>query len=844
MPPEQNNPQASSPQDNSQVIQSVLNDPDFHAMTPKGQKDFLAQHDPDFGKLSDRKFDETIERLAPAAYAQAKRPAAGPKTKVEPTSDAGTVRAASGIVELGKGIADQLGAPMAILNDPETGRPMTGKKIWDSTLNFGKGLTDPFRQLTDRPDSEFQRYLQSHPEANKEGGAKEAWKSLNFTSALFGGDPDQAWRDFGAGMYTSGLASMFTVPAATIGAGKLLKKVVGGSESSEATGRHAVKEDESLAAMIGKSQADRTPIYGEVHDNLWIAQQVRPLLKQWLQESGYVDQRSLEERVVHPDFFSESPATKSMKGRFTGSFPVRRGAKWFQRVEPAFDAQGNPTGKFVSNIRAGARRALEASSGAVDIADRPFRKIAQEYAADSIKDIKPKIIDDLMNSAAEEEKAANPQLARALYNLADRVDDAKNIGELNDIKITANKKIKGALSGVPGKTIGASADTIYAWKIAADSIRQFMYPKLSEISGVDLRQYGAREAAAIRFRDGIHATYFADVDPSQAAEVAKGYLGNLEHGSLWERHVAKRALRFEREPAGEFNLWFKQGVGKLGEGATGEKVEVAPVEQKALPSSSQAPIHRVYGKGQADSFSAVPVRDMTTSSPGEPMFRVNGGIPQELITPYERSTRMEYAGTREVPNPSYEPFEPSSHKGRTGVGGDPAFHKDYYTPPKERKLEIGPKGSITPDRSFTGSPTKRETVWQMIPETSGGDVSRVGPGTMYTTDPQMAYQAMKRLQDYVARAGGGRNITPYAALPSDLQQQIQNSIADLDRQLTQYSAYRGAKPPRRVKITPAKSGRLDKPRRVGRYAGAAVAGQSAPKEDQKEETETREEVNR
>ena len=785
--------------------------------------------------MSDQKFDEVIERLAPAAYAQAKRPPAGPKVTVKPTIAPGTIRVGESLAEAGKGLLKMAEAPMDILNDPETGRPMTGEKMWDNLKSLGLNITEPFKQLSDRPDSEFQRYLNLHPEQANKGG-KDAWKATNFLSAMFGGDPDQAWKDFQAGMYTSGLASLFTVPVATIGTGAATKKLIGGEESVATTGRHAVKEDENLAALMGKTQSDRTPIYGEVRDNVWVAQQVKPLLKQWLQESGYVDQRSLEERMVHPDFFSER-ATQSIKGWRTGAFPYRRGAKWFQRVEPAFDAAGNPTGKFVSNIRAGARRALEASSGAVDIADRPFRQIAKEYATDPIKDIKPQIIDDLLKSAAEEEKS-NPALAKAIYNLADRVDDASNIGELNDLKITANKKIKNALTGVPGKTIGATADTIYAWKIAGDSIRQYMYPKLSELSGVDLREFGAREQAAIRFRDGIHATYFSDVDPSQASEVAKGYLGNLEHGSLWERHVAKRLFRLEREPMGEFNLWFKQGIGKIGKGGTVEKVETIPVEQKALPPSSQVPISKTYGQGPRDSFSVVPIRDVGSEPGGQPMFRVGGGIPQELITPYETTTRRQYAGTREVPNPEYEPFEPSSHKGRS-TEDNPAFVKDRYTAPKERRTEIGPKGSITPERSFTGEPTKKETVWQLFPESTGGDVSRTGPGTMYTTDPQVAYQAMKRLQDYVGGGAGGRNITPYAALPSDLQGQIQSAIADLDRQLTQYSAYKGAKAPRRVKVTPGKAGTIQKPRRITRYGGAATISQGARKETKKEDEELR-----
>jgi hypothetical protein len=41
----------------------------------------------------------------------------------------------------------------------------------------------------------------------------DAWRLVNFLSALMGGDPNQAWEDFGAGSYGTGVARLFTVPS-------------------------------------------------------------------------------------------------------------------------------------------------------------------------------------------------------------------------------------------------------------------------------------------------------------------------------------------------------------------------------------------------------------------------------------------------------------------------------------------------------------------------------------------------------------------------------------------------------------------------------------------------------
>src|SRR5437660_1166880 len=78
-------PREENPAATGDPVQGVLNDPQFYGMTLEGRKNFLAQYDPDFGKMTNAGFDQAIERLAPESYAQHARAPKLRAPEVEPT---------------------------------------------------------------------------------------------------------------------------------------------------------------------------------------------------------------------------------------------------------------------------------------------------------------------------------------------------------------------------------------------------------------------------------------------------------------------------------------------------------------------------------------------------------------------------------------------------------------------------------------------------------------------------------------------------------------------------------------------------------------------------------------
>jgi hypothetical protein len=799
---------ASPPQDqpnSTEQIRNLLDDPEFYALkSPADRQKALAHFDPDFAKVPVDQVNRIAERIYPEAYAKHERAPKPPTLKME-TKQVGLTRTLAGPAETATGIGHML----SLFPRLQSGQ-ITDAEFSSEVLGYLSSYAEPFRQLS--TNTEFQRMVErGHPQATKGeievNDSVMTGRAINFLSAFFGGDPDQAWKDFQQGEWSGGLASMFAVPVLTLGTAALLKKPMTEEKPTTKTGKAAVKANETLGALIGDTQSLHSGIAGEVHDRPWIANQTRDLLKQAMREMGYTDELPFYKRFQA--FFSGEPL-QTTQGRWTGAFPSRRSVLGAQRIEhgTAFDVHGNPTPEFLNNLREGNKRILRIASKAVDISHRPFDHVVSEYGTDSIADIKPSIIQTLKDAALDAEKTGNKSQSGALNALAETINKARNIRELNDIKVESNKMIQGALDGtIPGQMIGSTAESIYAWKIAGDAIRQSMYPKLEALSGVDLRKFGEREGAAIAMRDGLYRTYFTEIDPAEAKAVALGYLGNLsESHSLFKHHLVRRALRLIPEPPGEFNLWFREGVGKLGKGGRAESIETVPLEQRFLPAS-EAP-------GSA-----------------QPFFRIEMGIPEEII--YGKGVTkpgMRYVGEGEVPTGTDAPMAGGSRYQQTLETGttEKTIPEQIFgrSEAKKRQDAVGKSGQAVPERLFTGKKTKKESRWQYMTgsQEPTETTKTVGPGVIHTNDPKLAYNAMVNLRGYISGVYNYGNVTPFEALPSDIQARHLKALQDLQRQLGQYAIYRYGKTPRRVQITPAKEGKVTKTHKLARYGGAAAAG--------------------
>lgn len=303
-----------------------------------------------------------------------------------------------------------------------------------------------------------------------------------------------------------------------------------------------------------------------------------------------------------------------------------------------------------------------------------------------------------------------------------------------------------------------------------------MYPKLQELagpkSGIDLTELGRREADAIAMRDGMHRTYYQQVAPEQASKEALTFfeyaMGEGPDHSFYTRHFLRRQMEKANllpGPAGMFNIITKRGLGELGEGGGVESVAASGKPQLSLAGST-----------------------------AKTKFTIPTGLPEEIVTPGNLSTRSVYQGTREVPNPEHEPFqEPGSYSyGKTSAGG--------------RKRALGTTGEVTPDESFTGPKSRTETVWQRQMTGEGPQVSTVGGGVMTTESPELAQSTLDRINDRLKQGN----------LDAESRTRLMLAKLNLEKQLRDYTAYQGKGRPQVVKRTLGKKGKVTRTHPVRR----------------------------
>jgi hypothetical protein len=537
-----------------------------------------------------------------------------------------------------------------------------------------------------------------------------------------------------------------------VGFATLMTMLKGGKTETAGTGeaKAMVRRSERLANIIGETTG--------ADDRISIVNQGEPLVRQAMQEKGFDD-------------IATDPGIRGKKGKF----PSREG-----KPEAEFDAQGKPTGKYVSNVRMGARRVLEVLDHAVDISNRPFDKIIGEYGSEAVPDtVKQPVVKTLKQLAGEYSRVGDSGLSNALNGIADNVASTRTVEEMNAIKVHANKEMQNLRAQMtPGAAIGASVQTAYAYKLAAEAIRTSLYPMLEELSGVNLAKFGAREHAAIAFRDGAYSSYFRWIDAKQASEAARGYWGGVIHGSKYTRHILERILRIEPSPAGGFTRDFRKGLGKIGVGSTGETLTTIGKNQKQLGGST------------------APTR-----------FKISSGIPQEIVTGGSGADpAMSYAGQQEVQNPEHTPMQgsaryPQRQQLGTTEGTIPERVFNRNEPRMREQDAIGSSGTSTPERSFTGAPTKTESRWQYLTSAKGPtqEVAITGPGALETTSVEVAARTYSKLKSIAESQ-------EFMRYPFKTRELIRDEIASLDKQLRDYFAYSGKKAPRGVTVTPAKPG--------------------------------------
>lgn len=495
------------------------------------------------------------------------------------------------------------------------------------------------------------------------------------------------------------------------------------------------------------------------------------------------------------------PNADVMTGIATITQPLKQQAMIELGLDPAIFATKDrfiPRGDTMGKVKLGAKFALDVVGQAVDIANRPIEMAMSVFGDRRVASVQSSVLNDL-KSAIDNYTNLDKPLAAALQGVYNDVAaKGETVGGLNTLKAHANKEINSLLKASEGKQIAASAQSAYAYKILADSIRSHLYPEIAKLGGPDLGAYGAREAAAIMERDGVASTYYNRVAPQQARAATMDYLTYVVEGSLYKSHVLRRALKLEPMPLGEFNKTFSQGIGRIPENFTPETVQ-----GMAIPSSTG--------------------RKMLPAGPDSPFTFEIPGIAQEAIgeiTGKPATANKTYVGTTEIPSKQFTPVEPKPPESGTsyyrqrqdlGVAAEtiPESVRGVRSPAKVRQDELGSSQSAIPERVFTGPETETVSQWDiqyMNPEEGGAIGAHMTgvtpePGarfTMRTADPKLAVQAVKKLNKLLEN----ENLDPALRL------QYQTAVNNLTTQLRQYATYSSIQPPPSmgVKINPADLG--------------------------------------
>lgn len=162
---------------------------------------------------------------------------------------------------------------------------------------------------------------------------------------------------------------------------------------------------------------------------------------------------------------------------------------------------------------------IEAATGAVELADRPFQAAMKEYGTLPTTQIQTQIVGQLEHMAAT---TIDDGLKTAYTKLADKVrKEGGTAAGLMEIKAWANKEGAALFNMSPGAQINATARPVSAYMDVGNMIRSKLYPQLKTASegALDLSQAGAIESQAIAFRDGVWKNW-NDVATQHAAEIA------------------------------------------------------------------------------------------------------------------------------------------------------------------------------------------------------------------------------------------------------------------------------------------------------------------------------------
>jgi hypothetical protein len=172
----------------------------------------------------------------------------------------------------------------------------------------------------------------------------------------------------------------------------------------------------------------------------------------------------------------------------------------------------------------------------------------------------------------EARAAAVPDAAQAavLTKMAEKVRAANTVGDLNRLKIYANKEAAKLFDKtLPGKVAESQATSVWGYRNMADDIRVELYPELERRGVSGLAARGRLEAQALDARDGVYASWAEAARENAPAALqswfqkfAGHFAGSSVLASPTRAAIQSAAKTMRGElPLGTFNRLFRDALG-------------------------------------------------------------------------------------------------------------------------------------------------------------------------------------------------------------------------------------------------------------------------------------------
>lgn len=308
------------------------------------------------------------------------------------------------------------------------------------------------------------------------------------------------------------------------------------------------------------------------------AEAAQPFARQFLQEAGIDPRRVLPSGGAQPYLLTGGSAADLAK------------------LNTALKAEWVRTGGAAADFVPSESVAMAIADGMVNVADRPIANAVRAVATREVPQIQNSIVAKMRATARSTPDAA---LRSAMENVADEVDrGGSTVGGIDNLKAHFNKESGKFSRGTPSSQSAATATSAYAYKYAADVIREELYPWLEDnTTAKGLADAGLAEASAIASRDGLYKSWTKAAKLNANAGVQK-YLDYLTNGPVGIEGIVKPATTaagmvtriagpsIRQMPLGRFNELLRKGIGDIS--------NFTPADASAFATTAAPPVG--YGR--------------------------------------------------------------------------------------------------------------------------------------------------------------------------------------------------------------------------------------------------------